>query len=369
MNEPLKVLTIGGATQDIIIEYDQNSACQTVSSAQRTHMLTCKEGSKIEVEKLHYATGGGATNAAVSFKRLEFNASCFFTIGQDQAGSFVVNTLKEEGVEPYYQTIKLAQTGTSFIIPTSNKDRIVFVYRGANTVLDKNHISDDLIAQQDLIYVTSMTGKAVRALPYIAHKAQQLITRRGIKVAVNPGTSQLTSDVTTLRAALTDIDILILNAEEMKLLMGSLKERFFKSDATSLFADGPLLLQQTFAQEHITFTLIDYIKEIISYGVKRVVVTNGKEGVYVATQDALYFHPSLPGTVVNTVGAGDAFGSCFTAMLSLGLRLEDAIRCGIIQAQSVIAHQDAKSGLLSVQTLEKKLKEVDTSLIQKFTIP
>lgn len=366
MNEPLKVLTIGGATQDIIIDYQPDNSCMSLTQEQNKHMFACKEGSKIEVEKLHYATGGGATNAAVSFKRLEFQTSSFFKIGADQAGTFVIDTLKKEGVNIHYQKIKLAQTGTSFVIPTSNKDRIVFVHRGANTTLTKDDIPDDLIANQDFIYITSLTGNAARALPYLARKAKQLITSRGLRVVANPGTSQLTSDVSTLKAALPDIDLLILNADEMKMLMASIKPRFFKSDSTSLIAEGPSLLQKILAHESITFTLIDYFKEILSYGIKRIVVTNGKEGVYIATQDSIYFHPALSGPVVNTVGAGDAFGSCFTAMLALGLRIDDAIRAGVAQAQSVISYQDAKTGLLSIQALEKKLKDTDTTLLKRF---
>ncbi|MFT6765762.1 MAG: ribokinase [Alteromonas naphthalenivorans] len=367
MNEPLKVLTIGGATQDIIIEYQPKTNCVTVTNEQQTHMLACKEGSKIEVQNLRYATGGGATNAAVSFKRLEFKTSTLFNIGSDQAGEFIKKKMEEEAIKPYCQTIKLAQTGTAFIIPTPHKDRIVFVHRGANATLTKDHVPDDLIAEQNFIYITSLSGQAARALPYITRKAKQLITTKGIRVAVNPGTSQLTSDVSTLKAALPDIDVLILNAEEMKLLMVSLKPRFFKSTTTSLISEQTgSLLKESITHSTLLFTLIDYFKEILSYGVKRVVVTNGKEGVYVATADTIYFHPALTGPIANTVGAGDAFGSSFTAMLALGLRIEDAIRVGVLQAQSVISHQDAKTGLLSIQSLEKKLQGLDTALLKKF---
>ena len=222
MNEPLKVLTIGGATQDIIIEYQPEASCMSLTQEQNTQVFACKEGAKIEVQKLNYSTGGGATNAAVSFKRLELEASTFFKIGPDQAGQFIVDKLKEEQIVPYYEIIKLAQTGTSFIIPTLNKDRIVFVHRGANTTHAKDDIPDDLIASQNFVYITSLTGQAARALPYITRKAKQLITTKGIRVVVNPGTSQLTSDVTTLKAALPNIDVLILNADEMKCLMASL---------------------------------------------------------------------------------------------------------------------------------------------------
>ena len=367
MAEMLKVLTIGGATQDIIIEYAPDNSCISVSLDNQTNMLSCKEGSKIEVQKLNYATGGGATNTAVSFQRLELDASTFFKIGPDQAGEFIIKKMKDEGVTPHSQIVESAQTGTSFVIPSPDKDRIVFVHRGANNTLIKEDISDNLIAEQNFLYITSLSGQAARALPYIARKAKQLITKKGIRVAVNPGTNQLTSDVSTLKASLGDIDLLIMNAEEMNLLMESLKPRFFKSDNYLLIPEGPKLLKETISYNNISFTLGDYFKEILSYGVKRIVVTNGKEGVYVATQDKIYFHPALPEKVVNTVGAGDAFGSCFTAMLALGLRIEDAIRTGVIQAQSVIAYQDAKTGLLSIPVLEKKLKEIDTSLLKLFT--
>ena len=61
----VKVLTIGGATQDIIIEYQEGSALRVEDI--NPPRLSWQEGSKIDVEKLHYATGGGATNTAVSF--------------------------------------------------------------------------------------------------------------------------------------------------------------------------------------------------------------------------------------------------------------------------------------------------------------
>lgn len=365
--EILRVLTIGGATQDIIIEYSTNqNAISIEKTSHGQQSLLCKEGSKIEVSKLHHASGGGATNTAVSFKRLNCHVSAFFKIGTDQAGKFIIKKLKEEGVTPHYIIVTPTQTGTSFIIPTPDKDRIIFAYRGANGTLKKEDLPQELIAEQDLVYITSLSEQSAHTLPYIARMARKSIQTKGIKVVVNPGTSQLTSDVHTLKAALPDIDILILNADEMKMLMTSLKPRFFKSNNQHLFPDAPSLLREAIAHDTLLFSLGDYFKEILSYGVKRIVVTNGKEGVYVATQDKMYFHPALDTKVINTVGAGDAFGSCFTALLAMGNPIETAIRGGTLQAQSVVSYQDAKSGLLSTQDLEKKLNETDASLLQAF---
>ena len=42
-------------------------------------------------------------------------------------------------------------------------------------------------------------------------------------------------------------------------------------------------------------------------GPKTVVITNGSNGVYVATEKEIIFHPSIKTKVVDTVGAGDSW--------------------------------------------------------------
>ena len=113
------------------------------------------------------------------------------------------------------------------------------------------------------------------------------------------------------------------------------------------------------AYESITFTLQDYFKELFSYGVKKAVVTDGAHGVYVGTHNAIYFYPALTGEVVNTLGAGDAFGSAFVASLASYASTEQALYAGLVQAQSVISYQDAQTGLLDHIILQKKNMDFD----------
>jgi sugar/nucleoside kinase (ribokinase family) len=94
-----------------------------------------------------------------------------------------------------------------------------------------------------------------------------------------------------------------------------------------------------------------------------VVVTNGAEGVYVATNDRLYFHKSMHVKVVNTLGAGDAFGSSFVGALYAGNDVSDAIRYGIVNSASVIQHAGAKTGLLSAAALKERISKLDSSLL------
>lgn len=361
----LKVLTIGAATQDIIIEYQEGSQI-TISTKELPPKLVIEEGSKIEIEQLHYASGGGATNSAVAFKRLGFNVSTFFKVGNDAAGQIIREDIESQKITVHSAVTKNLQTGTSFVIPTSSKDRIIFTYRGANTAIEHKEIPEELFGTQNLLYITSLTNKAADVLPHITHLAQKSIVGPGIKVAVNPGTSQLTKNTGPLKAALRSIDVLIMNSQEMRLFMSSLKPRFFKSSGKGLIASGPELLQTILNHEAISFTLQEYFQEILSYGVKRAVVTDGKNGVYIGTKDLIYFHPAIQTKVVNTLGAGDAFGSCFVAHLAQGKKIENAIRCGILNASSVIMHHDAKTGLLSELELQQYLANFDTNLLQNF---
>jgi len=359
----MKVLTIGSATQDVIIEYQENALM--LANPSRT---TWQEGSKIEVKKLHRVSGGGATNSAASFTLLGFQTTACFKIGNDSTGQSVLKELADLSVTTHHSVSSSKETGASFIIPTPGKDRVIFAHHGANITLKKEDIPLESFGFYNCLYITSLSGKTADFLPTIAHTAQQRILSRGIKVAVNPGINQLTHNAVALKAALPSIDVLIMNADEMKLFMISLKPRFFRSTGKGIIPEGPELLNTTISYEKISFTLYEYFAEILSYGVKRIVVTDGKHGVYVATKDMLYFHPAAQVTSVNTLGAGDAFGSCFVASLLQGKKLEDAIRCGIINAGSVIMHHGAKVGLLSLSKLGQSLESLNKKLLQIFPI-
>lgn len=362
----IKILTIGAATQDVIIEYQKGVDVSLVY--QGSPHIAFQEGSKIEVQNIHYSSGGGATNSAVSFQQLGFNATACFKLGDDVAGKVLLEDLQTYHITAHVTFSNKLQTGISFVVPSSRKDRVVFTYRGANRALRTSDIPEDQLPQFDSVYITSLTDKAADCLPHLTHAAQKKISGKKLKVTVNPGISQLTSNITPLKASLSSIDVLIMNSQEMKLFMTSLKPRFFKSNGQGIIPAGPHLLQKVIAHENITFTLHEYCTEILSYGVKRVVITDGKYGVYVATKDSLFYHPALPVEIVNTLGAGDAFGSCFVASLLKGTKIEDAIRYGIINAASVIMHQDAKSGLLTQPELNQFLAEFDHNLLQVFNI-
>jgi len=361
-----KVLTIGSATQDIFIRYPDPKTVELPLRGKIEPFLVLPEGEKIEVQHLDYHTGGGATNSATSFSRLNIPAACCIKIGNDDQGRHITSQLATAHIKTYASIDQTLATGTSFILPTESHDRVALVWRGANIHLQPQDIPQHAIESSDYIYITSLAGPASQSLALITQQAKTL----GKKVATNPGTSQLTADAHSLIRSLQHIDVLIMNSCEACLCLKALVQQHALTKSADYTphttAHSPALIAQPFIHDNTPYRLQELCATLLNYGPSIVVITNGAEGVYVATNNSLLFHPSLPTKIVNTLGAGDAFGSCFVASIMHNKNIKDAMLCGLLNAQSVIEHLDAKSGLLTAHELETKYQALAASTAPTF---
>lgn len=320
----MRILTIGSATQDIFIGCSPQDIKEFSDNP---------EISKVNVEYIHRASGGGATNAAVAFKRQGFQVSAFFKIGNDHYGTFIVNELQKEHIDLTNIVTASTPSGVSFIVPVSREDQRIFAYRGANAQLTTTDIPFDTIKTSNALYITSLPGNSAAILPDIITFARQ----QNIFIAHNPGTSQLKKHAGMLTNVLKYIDILILNHYEASLFFAQLSNKPLKPPFD------------------------DYFQTVLAHGLKIAVITDGPHGVYAATANDRYFQPSLATNVINTVGAGDAFGATFVASILQGLSLPQALFNGCGNSASVLEHNDAKTGLLTTQELKKRLGKFPTA--------
>lgn len=358
-----KVLTIGSAVHDLFISYERPYYMEFEEDGQDINYILLEEGRKFEIKSLHYATGGGALNSACCFTRLELQSTPCCKVADDSYGQFIREKIAENGIETaaITQTTE-RKTGSSYILPSPTGNSSILVDRGANLTLSKLDIPVESFANYDQIYVTSLSRDTSELLPYIAQHAK----KAGVPIAANPGTSQLTANVTTLIEALPDIDILILNTVEASLLA----ESFFGAEHTVPESEPnyalPELLATPIARGSLSFTLQSYFKKVHELGTSIAVVTNGEDGVYVSHDDHIYFHPSLPIEVESTVGAGDAFGATFVSQLLKEKSLDNAIRAGVINSAAALEKLDATSGLLDQQELDELVAEIDQNGVKKF---
>ena len=367
-----KILTIGGATQDIYLHYAGADYMKMIETGGERGYMLFESGAKIEVEKLLYFTGGGSTNSAVSFKRLGFDVSCFCMVGDDEAGTIVLDDLSKEKVSTeYLVTSKEHGTGTSFVINSLRRERTIFAYRGANGHLEKKQIPLKAIEDADCVYITSLSHASSQILGDIVAHAK----KHNVSVAINPGISQLAKGAQEIKCALEQIDIFILNLSEAKAFMGALvesddsyKKAFACTQATSeQQPESPDLLAAPLLHENMYFSVPNFFKEVMKMGPKTVVVTNGAQGVYVAHEQQVYFYPSLAVSVLDTLGAGDAFGSCFVALRAQGIAIEQALKSGVVNSASVIQMLGAKPGLLLAEELEKRVHKLGEP-VQTFSL-
>lgn len=331
-----KVLTLGNATQDIFIIYEDAEDLHLHSNIknknQTKSFLLLSKGSKIEISDYCYFVGGGATNTAAGFSKLNFEISTCFKIGNDLPGQFIQEQIKKYNFNSEIIISKDIKTSTSFIIPTQEKDYVGLIYRDKDIYLNLDDIPQYLFNFLDCLYVSSLNFKQ-NNLVNIIKKAKET----NALIAINPGLNQIINNPESIIEALQYCDIFILNYLEAK----------------SFFAQN--------------FNFEDYFSYILNLGPKIAVVTNGTDGVYVSERNKTYYHPSINTNISSTVGAGDAFASAFAGSILSGKTIEQAIQFGVINSTSVIEHLDAKSGLLSFEELHQKSLDIK-NLLQVFPL-
>jgi sugar/nucleoside kinase (ribokinase family) len=364
----MKSCIIGSITQDIFLRYDTSAFSVVYDNEQQRSFILLPKGGKIEVTALTKAFGGGASNVAVSCARLGQEAAAVSLCGSDLYKE-IYKHLEHEGVDAtFLQKTDAHPTGFSSIIPTHDGDRIVFSYPGANAYLEEKYIPFMIGDQYDLVYVAPLHGNAQHLLPELV----QFTREHAILAAVNPSRAHITDGFQHFKEALAGIDILILNASEAREFMQNMLLEFPDMVQELIAVQRPPVTQaphlmRTFLEfETYQFTLADFAVLMQHRGPRLIVVTNGKEGVYVIADMSIYFHASSKVPVVCTLGAGDAFGSTFTAYILADYEIEEALVAGVINASHVITHYGAHEGLATHDVLDAQVKQHGISAVQKF---
>jgi sugar/nucleoside kinase (ribokinase family) len=302
------IISIGAAVQDVFLS--QSDEFKPVADKSlHEQVMRLEMGGKADVNKIEFSTGGGATNAAVTFARQGLGSIFLGTIADDVAGRAVLDDLDKENVDTTHISYsEKYNTGYSVLLLAPNGERSILTYRGASTHYDARHFDlDDIKA--DWLYVSSMAG-SMDVLDTIFSQAK----KKNIRICFNPGKGELKHGE-KLKALLHDVDVLLVNKEEA---------------ATIVHGEN---------LEELARHALGYVPTvIISDGPNGVTASDGKTliraGMY---QDV---------KVVDRTGAGDAFGSGFLSQWSLEKNLRDAIIFASANSTSVVTKIGAKAGIL-----------------------
>ncbi|WP_439542975.1 carbohydrate kinase family protein [Hyphomicrobium sp.] len=352
----MKVLTVGGAMIDTIAIIE-NSAIERMSLLNAgTSYLLLEDGRKTEAIDISMHCGGGAVNTAISFARLGFDCATLIKIGDDRRGEQILASLAEERISAQWVLRDgRAPTGSSVLVSSHDRNAGVFTFRGANTLLEPEDIDDRAFAV-DLVYIANLSNEAARCFPLLVEKARAAQAR----VAVNPGTRQLHAHSAAFKTALSEISILSLNRHEAEDVL-SLLDRDVPADDDALPFPGELRLPRLATRglnaNGRTISVRAFFRALTGEGVGSVVLTDGKDGAFAASNGRMIYCPAVEVEVAGTAGAGDAFGSTFAAYIALGAAPDFALRAAANNAASVLGFIDTRSGLLARGELDGRLAE------------
>ena len=304
MNTP-KMLAIGAAVQDVFL----SGKVFTPVKDGKNYVEELPLGAKLDVEGITFSTGGGATNASVTFARQGLESSFMGTVGHDPAGASILHDLDAENVHTGHVSYSdKYNTGYSALLLAPSGERTILTYRGASTHYEAKNFHLNA-AEADWVYISSMAG-CIDVVEAIVTQAKE----KGIKVAINPGKGEL-KEVQKLKSLLEDVTILILNKDEIQQLVeGETSEDLARHAAH----------------------FVDYA-----------IVTDGPNGVVAVGQNKVVkagMYEDVP--VIDRTGAGDAFGSGFTAAIALGKTIEEAVTFASANSTSVVSQIGAKAGIL-----------------------
>lgn len=214
----------------------------------------------------------------------------------------------ESGVTAHLRESTTRGTGTIVII-AEGEQRTMLTDRGANDELDPASVTDELLASARILHLTgyglvnAFTPDDIAALIARAHAY-------GVTVSLDPGSVGFITDYgpQEFRRAISGVDLLLPNLAEARLLIG----------------------QPEAPPAHAAVVLLDVAP--------RVMLTDGARGVTVADQSGAVQEFTVdPVPVVDSTGAGDAFGAGVLAALAQQRDVSSAVSQGIRAAALAVS--------------------------------
>ena len=305
------IISIGSAVKDIFIDSDDFKSITTADFSVGKG-LCFPLGSKLEIKRIAFASGGGGTNAAVTFARQGLSTACIGVIGNDFNGQEILAELEGEGINvDFFQKHDDDFTAYSVILVDKSGERTMLSYKGEGQHFDAGKISFDRL-QSKWFFLDSLGGHYD-----LLEKAVKWAVKNNIKLATNPGNKELAHGLDKLEPLLKNFSIVIMNQEEVSRLVGVNYDKELK--------------------------VFRAMNEIIP-GI--FVMTKGPEGVVVSDGKNLYRAGVPDSPVVERTGAGDAFSSGFVTEYIRSGDIAKAIQFATANASSVVTKYGAKAGIL-----------------------
>ncbi len=245
------------------------------------------------VQAMHQHAGGSAANTAIALAKLGGEPTLLTHTGSDIWAQQLLPVLEATGVrtDSIVQE-KHGQTGLTFLVVSSDAERTMFTYRGANRNLHPDEILSSQFTDVDFLHISSYAC-LVAPQAQAVRKAVQMAVQKNIKISLDVGVEPATDARDMLQELLSHLALIVLGEAEA------------------------LELTQK-------MTLAAAIETLIESGVQTIALKLGKDGCRIINQNQDIYLPGIPVQAVDSTGAGDAFCAGMMHGLTLGWQLQMA---------------------------------------------
>ncbi len=287
------------------------------------------QAGSMSMDEVRMTYGGNAHNEAVVLSRLGAKVSLVSKVGADDVGYRLIDHLKAENIDT---RSVIAEEGLATGI-----NIVLYDEKGERRFLTNPNGSLRKFTESDALRNIDSFGDIVSfSCMFVSPMIDILATERIFKrVKERPDTILVVDMVKpkkgekmeNIRPLLKYIDYFLPNAEELKML----------SDKDT----------------------DDAAKELLSEGVKCVIVKTGKDGCNIYQNDQKTHIPAIQGiNAIDTTGAGDSFIAGFIYGLTQEMSVEDSCRFACATASCCVEHVGATEGITSADEPTNRYKQL-----------
>lgn len=298
----MKIVVAGSSNTDMIIKADRIP----------------RPGETILGGEFTIAAGGKGANQAVAAARAGGDVTFIACLGNDIFGKQALDNFRREKINvDYIKLVDYVSSGVALIFVDEKGENSIGVASGANSKLCPQDIDN---AESAFKNAAALVVQLETPLETVKH-AVMLAHKYKVPTILNPAPAQsLGNDI------LEHVTIITPNETETELLTGI---RVDSEDAARKAA-------------HV----------LLSKGIETVLMTMGKEGSYLITEDTLRKVPSFKVKAVDTTAAGDVYNGTLAVALSKGMDLYDAA----VYASAAAALSVTKLGAQPSAPYEEEIK-------------
>ena len=257
--------------------------------------------------------GGAESNVAIGLARLGVPCTWISRVGADSFGELVVREIRAEGVRVIARRDAVAPTGMMAKEHHGGRPRQVRYYRNnsAASRLSPQDLDEEAIAGADVLHLTGITAALGEQPLLTLHRAIEIAREAGTVISFDVNYRSTLWPADQAGPVLADLasaaDLVFAGPEEAELLLGWPAA----AETAPGFDSG----------EHLA-------RGLAKLGPATVVVKLGALGALGLAGDLVHRASAAPITVVDAVGAGDAFVAGFLSEYVTGADIAACLRVG-----------------------------------------